>query len=79
MFLHEKSKEINLQGIASESLLIQEVTIEMIILESKKLNINFIIAGYHEHGFLYNAIVGSVSAQIMKKSKIPVLILPLDE
>jgi len=79
LFLHEKSKEINLQDIASESLLIQGATIEMIILESKKLNIDLIIAGHHEHGFLYSAIVGSVSAQIMKKSKIPVLIIPLDE
>jgi len=50
----------------------------MIIEESKKLNIDLIIAGHHEHGFFYNAFVGSVSAQIIKKSKIPVLIVPLE-
>ena len=44
-------------------------TIEMIIEESKKLNVDLIIAGHHKHGFFYNAFVGSVSAEIMKKSK----------
>ena len=79
MFLHEKAKEIQLKGIESEGLLIQGATIEMIILESKKLKIDLIVAGHHEHGFFYNAVVGSVSTEIIKESKIPVLIIPLDE
>ena len=49
----------------------------MIIEESKKLNADLIIAGHHEHGFFYNAFVESVSAEVIKKSKIPVLIVPL--
>ncbi|MDA3894409.1 MAG: universal stress protein [Salinivirgaceae bacterium] len=66
------------KGIDSEGLLIQGPTIEMIIEESQKLNVDLIIAGHHKHGFLYNAFVGSVSAEIIKDSKIPVLIIPLD-
>ncbi len=79
IFLHKKSKEIKLQGIESEGLLIQGPTIEMIISESKKLSIDLIIAGHHDHGFLYNAFVGSVSSELIKQSKIPVLIIPLED
>ncbi len=74
--LQKYSNELEDKGINSDSLLIQGPTIEMIISKSKKLDIDLIIAGHHEHGFLYNAFVGSVSAEIIKKSKIPVLIVP---
>ncbi|SHI74289.1 Nucleotide-binding universal stress protein, UspA family [Arenibacter nanhaiticus] len=64
--------------IDAEGLLIQGATIEMVIKESKKLNADLIVAGHHKHSFLFNAFIGSVSTQIMKKSKIPVLIIPLE-
>ncbi len=76
--LQEYTKNLKKKGVDSEGLLIQGATIEMIIEESKKLNIDLIIAGHHEHGFFYNAFIGSVSAEIIKKSKTPVLIVPLD-
>jgi nucleotide-binding universal stress UspA family protein len=79
MFLHEQVKEIRLKGIEAEGLLIQGATIEMIISESKKLKIDLIIAGHHEHGILYSTIVGSISNGIIKESKIPVLIIPLND
>src|SRR5680860_320168 len=76
--LQEYTNTLKKKGVDSEGLLVQGATVEMIIEESKKLNIDLIIAGHHEHGFFYNAFVGSVSAQIIKKSKIPVLIVPLE-
>ena len=76
--LQEYSAKLEEKGVKATALLIQGSTIELIMEESKKLHIDLIIAGYHEHGFLYNAIMGSVSSQIIKKSKIPVLIVPLD-
>lgn len=76
--LQEYTKNLKKKGVDSEGLLIQGATIEMILEESKKLNIDLIIAGHHEHGFFYNAFIGSVSAEIIKKSKTPVLIVPLD-
>lgn len=64
--------------IDSESLLIEGGTIGMLMDESKKLKIDLIVSGNHKHGFLYNAFIGSVSAEIIKKSKIPVLLIPLE-
>jgi nucleotide-binding universal stress UspA family protein len=76
--LQEYTNTIENKGIKAEGLLVQGATIEMIIAESKKLNVDLIIAGHLKHGFLYNALLGSVSAEIIKESKIPVLIVPLD-
>lgn len=76
--IQEYADQIRKKGIEADGLLIQGATIEMILEESKKLNVDLIIAGHHERGFLYNAMVGSVSAHVMNRSKIPVLTIPLD-
>ena len=76
--LQEYSSSLKAKGVDSEGLLVQGATIEMIIEESKKLSIDLIICGHHEYDFFYKAFVGSVSSQIIKKSKLPVLIIPFD-
>jgi nucleotide-binding universal stress UspA family protein len=76
--LEELSKTLREKGVQAEGLLVQGATIEMITAEAKKLNIDLIIAGHHDHNFLYNAFVGSVSRQIIKKSNTPVLLIPID-
>lgn len=76
--IQEYSSNLKQDGVSAEGIFIQGATIEMILEKSKKLNIDLIIAGHHKHGFFYKAFIGSVSSQIIKKSKIPVLIVPLD-
>ena len=76
--LQKFAEEQESKGIACEGLLIQGATIQMIIEESIKLNVDLIVAGHHEHGFLYKAFAGSTSSDIIKKSKIPVLLVPLN-
>ncbi|WP_435132054.1 universal stress protein [Formosa sp. A9] len=66
------------KDVATEGLLVQGATVEMILEESKKLHIDMIIAGHQDHDFIYKAIMGSVSSQLIKQSQIPVLIVPLD-
>jgi nucleotide-binding universal stress UspA family protein len=74
--LQELGSSLKHKGINAEGLLIQGATIEMIIEESEKLEVDLIITGHHERSFLYKALRGSVSAQIIKLSKIPILIVP---
>ena len=66
------------KGVEAEGLLIQGATISMILKEAKKLNIDLIITGHHEHGLLYKAFFGSVAKGLLKKTRIPVLIMPVD-
>jgi nucleotide-binding universal stress UspA family protein len=76
--LQKYTEDLKHSGINAEGLLVQGGTVEMIIEESEKLGIDLIVCGHHDHGFLYKAFIGSVSAQIIKKAKIPVLLVPID-
>ena len=72
------TKVLKDKGIVAEGLLIQGATRDMILQESEKLNIDLIIIGHHEHGLLYKIFAGSVAAQVIKHSKIPVLTIHID-
>jgi len=65
-------------GVEAEGLLIQGATISMILKEAKTLNIDLIITGHHEHGLLYKAFFGSVAKELLKKTRIPVLVVPVE-
>lgn len=72
------SDKLRKNNINTESLLIQGPTVEMILFESKKLNIDLIIIGHHDHNIFYKAFFESVSSGIIKKSKVPILMIPLE-
>ena len=76
--LQQYADKLNKNGIKAEGLLIQGATIEMVMEEAKKLNADLIIAGHRIHSFFHNAFTGNFSAEIIKKSKIPVLMVPLE-
>ncbi|WP_179021172.1 universal stress protein [Winogradskyella forsetii] len=76
--LQDYSDRLEKKGIESEGLLVQGPTLEMILEEAEKLEIDLIISGYQDHGFFYKALYGSVSNSLIKASNIPVLIVPVD-
>ncbi|MEM7657201.1 MAG: universal stress protein [Bacteroidota bacterium] len=67
---------IQKQGMDAEGLLIQGATVDMIVEEAKKLEVDLIIMGHDEHGWLYQLLMGSTAAGVIKKADIPVLIVP---
>lgn len=75
--LQEYSDALSRQGVDSEGLLIQGTTGEMIIEESKKLQTDMIICGDNDRGFFYKAFEGDITSKIIRKSRIPILVIPL--
>ena len=75
--IQEYASRLKKEGIDADGLLIQGTKIEMILEESKKLNIDLIITGHHKHSFFYKLFSESISSEIQNQSKIPVLIVPL--
>ncbi len=63
-------------GIKATPLLLQGATIDTIIEEGQKLNVDFIMIGSHGHGMMYNLLVGSIGHGLLKNSPIPLLIIP---
>jgi len=74
--IQKLSEDLNKDGIETTSLLIQGMTVEEIIKESKRFGADLIVIGSHGHGAMYNLLMGSVVEGVIKKSKKPVLIVP---
>jgi len=83
--LHKENKIIGLladkvksKGLDTAGLLIKGPTVEIILEESEKLNIDLLIIGHKKHGFIDKLIRGSVSGGVLQHSKIPVMVIPID-
>lgn len=77
--LQEVCKNFISEDIESEALLIQGSTVETVMDEANKLNIDLLIVGTHKHSFLHNLLKESVSMELIKKAEIPMLTIPIDE
>ena len=77
--LFEYANQFKSEGIDADGLLIKGATTDMIMEEAEKLKIDLIITGHNDHGLLYKLFFGSVASGVIRKSKIPVLLIPLDE
>ena len=76
--LQQYADDLKKNGIHAEALLVQGPTVKMILEEAEKLKIDLIIIGSHEHSFLYKAFLGDTTSGILRKSKIPFLVIPIE-
>ena len=77
--LQEVCKNFIGDEIESEALLIQGSTVETVLEEARKLDIDLLIVGTHKHSFLHNLLQENVSMELLKKAEIPMLTIPIDE
>ncbi len=75
--LQDFTEKLTLKKINAEGLLIQGTTIEAITELTKKLAIDLIVIGKHNHGFLYKKFMVSTDESLVEKTNIPVLIVPI--
>jgi len=77
---HEKlnahAEALRDKGINSRAFLIQGSTIEVILQHINDSQAEMIIVGSHGHGGLYHLILGSVTSALLKKSSVPVIVIP---
>ncbi|HEV7350372.1 universal stress protein [Telluribacter sp.] len=76
-YLGEYCRNLRDRGIEAEALLIQGPTVKMILAEAQKLEIDLVVIGTHDHGFLYNAFSENTALELVKKGRIPILTVPL--
>lgn len=57
-------------------LLVQGPTIQTILAETERVGAGMIIVGSHGRGKLFDLVVGSVSAGVIRKATVPVLVVP---
>ncbi len=77
-FLAQLASRLHKNGLDTEALLLQGPTVQTILEEVEKLDIDLLIAGSHEHGFLYKAFNEDTAEELFKQCQIPLLTIPLD-
>ncbi len=64
------------EGVRTTSRQFQGASLEALLDECRLLNTDLIIVGSHGHGPLYNLLIGSVTAEVLKQAACPVLVVP---
>ncbi|MDX2427077.1 MAG: universal stress protein [Xanthomonadales bacterium] len=64
-------------GLDASALLVCGPGVETTLKEAEILEAGLIIIGTHGHGAVYDVLIGSYSAGIIRKSKLPVLVVPV--
>lgn len=77
--LHTLEQSLTQSGIEVETIIKQGIPVDVILEQSKELNIDTIVIGSKGHGTLYEALVGSVCHDVIKHSEVPVYVIPNKE
>ena len=67
------------EGMDATALLIRGPTVEMTLKEADNLKADLVVVGTHGHSAVYDVLIGSYSAGIIRRSKLPVLVIPVRE
>ena len=74
--LHDLADRLRGDGHEVKALMVQGPTVQTILAQAEKLGAEVIVVGSHGRGKLFDLAVGSVSAGVIRKSKVPVLVVP---
>ena len=70
------ANRLRAKGHAVRTLLVPGPTVQTILEQAEKLDAELIVMGSHGRGKLFDLVVGSVSAGVIRKSRVPVLVVP---
>jgi nucleotide-binding universal stress UspA family protein len=76
--LQDYADQLRDAGINCTALMIQGDTVDLLLQEAEKLGVDFIIAGTHGKGFLSQILLGSTSEDLLRKSPLPLYLVPAD-
>ncbi len=74
--LQASADRLRQAGHQVNALLVQGPTVQTILEQAEYLGAEVIVVGSHGRGKLFDLVVGSVSAGVIRKSKVPVLVVP---
>jgi nucleotide-binding universal stress UspA family protein len=68
--------KLHVAGVDATAVLVQGPTVEKILEQASRLNVDMIILGSHGRSAVYHLLVGSVSEGVLQESECPVLVVP---
>ena len=70
------ANRLRAKGHMVDTLLVPGPTVQTIVEQAEELDADVIVMGSHGRGKLFDLVVGSVSAGVIRKSPVPVLVVP---
>ncbi|HEY5776823.1 MAG TPA: universal stress protein [Xanthomonadales bacterium] len=64
-------------GLDASALLLRGSAVETTLTEADRLGAGLIVVGTHGHTAVYDVLIGSYSAGLIRKSKLPILVVPV--
>lgn len=74
--VQDLAERLRAAGVRATALLIQGQTAATTLREAVRLKVELIVVGSHGHSAVYDVLVGSYSAAILRQSPVPVLVVP---
>ena len=74
--IQEIADRLRKSGLSTTALHMQGATVETILNEASKLDVDMIVVGSHGRGAMHQLLVGSVSEGVIHDSEYPVLVMP---
>lgn len=74
--IQEIAEQLRESGLDATALLVHGGTADAIIKEASDLDVDLIVVGSHGRNAMFQLIMGSVSGEILRKSRCPVLVVP---
>lgn len=77
--LQQHAQDFRNQGLNCKALMVQGETVKNILSIVEKLSIDFMVVGSHGKGAISQLLLGSTSKNLIKKSSIPIYLIPVDK
>lgn len=74
--LSERAEQLKAQGLAVTSQMKRGRAVDAILEQARTHAVDYVIMGARGHSALYEAIMGSVTAEVLRRAPCPVLVVP---
>ena len=74
--IQKLAERLRKAGVETTALLVHGKTLDVILKEAADLDVDMIAVGSHGRGAMYQLLVGSISEDVLHRSRVPVLVIP---
>ena len=74
--IQKLAERLRKAGVETTALLVHGKTLDVILKEAADLDVDMIAVGSHGRGAMYQLLVGSISEDVLHRSRLPVLVIP---
>lgn len=75
--LRELADQLSSDGVAVSPLVVMGPTSQKILEAADHLGVSHLVVGSHGHGGLHHLLVGSVAEEVVRRSTVPVVLVPV--